>query len=257
MGMPFEGDVGFADVSAALVFDRSNASSITGAWFAARENARRARETLSTELWEGINTTWHRWHGFGRDHRHRAAPVVGARAGRAGQRHRRLDDVARRGLGLPRARPQPRARRHDRPAGRHRRAAARRGRRGRSCCRAAVRNRRSCAASAACSATTGPPPSSSSTASSPARCSSRCPRPSAGSTPSPRSRTGSASPTRPAASWAASAPRSSSGPPPTSSPTCPRRCSGVQGAVTAASQAIAKRYFQSGPLQTWTKDGVF
>ena len=66
MGMPFEGEVGFADVSAALVFDRSNASSITGAWFAARENARRARETLSTELWEGINTTWHRWHGFGR-----------------------------------------------------------------------------------------------------------------------------------------------------------------------------------------------
>ena len=66
MGMPFEGDVGFADVSEALVFDRSNASSITGAWFAARENARRARETLSTELWEGINTTWHRWHGFGR-----------------------------------------------------------------------------------------------------------------------------------------------------------------------------------------------
>ena len=31
----------------------------------------------------------------------------------------------------------------------------------------------------------------------------------------------------------------------------------VQGAVTASSQAIAKRYFQSGPLQTWTKDGVF
>ena len=66
MGMPFEGEVGFADVSEALVFDRSNASSITGALFAARENARRARETLSTELWEGINTTWHRWHGFGR-----------------------------------------------------------------------------------------------------------------------------------------------------------------------------------------------
>ena len=66
MGMPFEGEVGFADVGAALVFDRSNASSITGAWFAARENARRARETLSTELWESSNTTWHRWNGFRR-----------------------------------------------------------------------------------------------------------------------------------------------------------------------------------------------
>ena len=43
-----------------------HSSSITGAWRAARENARRARETLSTELWESINTTWHRWNGFGR-----------------------------------------------------------------------------------------------------------------------------------------------------------------------------------------------
>jgi uncharacterized alpha-E superfamily protein len=66
MGLPWEGEVGFADVGTALVFDRSNSSSITGAWFNARENARRARETLSTELWEGINTTWHRWNGFGR-----------------------------------------------------------------------------------------------------------------------------------------------------------------------------------------------
>ncbi len=66
MGLPWEGEVGFADVGTALVFDRSNPSSITGAWFSARENARRARETLSTELWEGINTTWHRWNGFGR-----------------------------------------------------------------------------------------------------------------------------------------------------------------------------------------------
>ncbi len=66
MGLPHEGPVSFDDVGASLVFDRSNPSSISGAWFAARENARRARETLSTELWEGINTTWHRWNGFGR-----------------------------------------------------------------------------------------------------------------------------------------------------------------------------------------------
>ena len=37
----------------------------------------------------------------------------------------------------------------------------------------------------------------------------------------------------------------------------PAQMQRVQGAVTASSQAIAKRYFQSGPLQTWTKDGVF
>ncbi|GGL26606.1 alpha-E domain-containing protein [Phycicoccus endophyticus] len=66
MGLPHEGPVTYDDVGASLVFDRANPSSVTGAWFAARENARRARETLSTELWEGINTTWHRWNGFGR-----------------------------------------------------------------------------------------------------------------------------------------------------------------------------------------------
>ncbi len=67
MGMPADGEVGFRDVGAALVFDRTNPSSITGAWLAARENARRARETLPTELFEDINMTWHRWNGFGRD----------------------------------------------------------------------------------------------------------------------------------------------------------------------------------------------
>ncbi|MBM6405015.1 alpha-E domain-containing protein [Phycicoccus sp. CSK15P-2] len=66
MGLPGDGRTTFDDVGASLVFDRTNSSSITGAWLAARENARRARETLSTELWEGINTTWHRWNGFGR-----------------------------------------------------------------------------------------------------------------------------------------------------------------------------------------------
>jgi uncharacterized alpha-E superfamily protein len=61
MGMPGDALVSFPDVGAQLVFDPDNSSSIAGAWQAARENARRARETVSTELWEGINTTWHRW----------------------------------------------------------------------------------------------------------------------------------------------------------------------------------------------------
>ena len=66
MGMPHDGDVHFSDVGDRLVFDRPNPSAIAGALLAARENARRARETLSTELWEAINTTWHRWQGLGR-----------------------------------------------------------------------------------------------------------------------------------------------------------------------------------------------
>ena len=66
MGMPSDGAVGFTDVGDRLVFDRQNPSAIAGALLAARENARRARETLSTELWEAINTTWHRWQGLGR-----------------------------------------------------------------------------------------------------------------------------------------------------------------------------------------------
>lgn len=67
MGMPAEGAADFATVGDLLVFDRGNASSISGAWHSARENARRTRETLSTELWESINTTWHRWRSMGRN----------------------------------------------------------------------------------------------------------------------------------------------------------------------------------------------
>ena len=42
-----------------LAFDPSNSSAIAGAWNAARENARGARETISTEMWEALNATWH------------------------------------------------------------------------------------------------------------------------------------------------------------------------------------------------------
>lgn len=68
MGLPVDTQpVTFDDVGARLVFDASRPSSITGTWWAARENARRARETLSTELWECINTSWHRWCDLGSD----------------------------------------------------------------------------------------------------------------------------------------------------------------------------------------------
>ncbi len=45
------------DVLARLAIDRMNPSSIAYAMGAARENARRAREIVSTELWEVLNTT--------------------------------------------------------------------------------------------------------------------------------------------------------------------------------------------------------
>ncbi|MCR2812302.1 alpha-E domain-containing protein [Microbacterium sp. zg.Y1090] len=45
------------DVLARLAVDRGNSSSIAYSLHAARENARRAREIVSTELWETLNTT--------------------------------------------------------------------------------------------------------------------------------------------------------------------------------------------------------
>ncbi len=42
-----------------LAFDPTNSSAIAGAWNAARENARGARETISSELWQALNATWH------------------------------------------------------------------------------------------------------------------------------------------------------------------------------------------------------
>ncbi|GAA1465950.1 alpha-E domain-containing protein [Microbacterium thalassium] len=49
--------VGREDVLKQLAVDRSNYSSIAYCLGAARENARRAREIVSTELWETLNTT--------------------------------------------------------------------------------------------------------------------------------------------------------------------------------------------------------
>lgn len=41
-----------------LAYDMTAPGAIAGALAAARENARRAREIVSTELWESLNTTW-------------------------------------------------------------------------------------------------------------------------------------------------------------------------------------------------------
>jgi len=42
-----------------LAFDVDDPSAIAGAVVAARENARGARETISSEVWECLNVTWH------------------------------------------------------------------------------------------------------------------------------------------------------------------------------------------------------
>ena len=50
--------VGREQVLDALAYDRTQPSAIAGALVAARENARRAREVISTELWEALNVSW-------------------------------------------------------------------------------------------------------------------------------------------------------------------------------------------------------
>lgn len=54
---PEEASVTRADVLQLLAVDRSQPASIAYSLGAARENARRAREVVSTELWEVLNTT--------------------------------------------------------------------------------------------------------------------------------------------------------------------------------------------------------
>src|SRR6187455_831073 len=46
------------DVLSILAVDRNEPASIAYSLGAARENARRAREIVSTELWECLNATW-------------------------------------------------------------------------------------------------------------------------------------------------------------------------------------------------------
>jgi uncharacterized alpha-E superfamily protein len=54
-----DGTVSAARVVGLLGLDEHNPSSVVGALAAARENARGARETVSSEMWETLNATWH------------------------------------------------------------------------------------------------------------------------------------------------------------------------------------------------------
>ncbi|HSL36249.1 MAG TPA: alpha-E domain-containing protein, partial [Arthrobacter sp.] len=52
-------DFGLPELLNALAYDKQSATSIAGSLGAARENARRARETVSSGLWESLYTTYY------------------------------------------------------------------------------------------------------------------------------------------------------------------------------------------------------
>lgn len=56
---PHDARLAAGDVLELMGFDSDNPNSIAGALSAARENARGARETISSEVWECLNVTWH------------------------------------------------------------------------------------------------------------------------------------------------------------------------------------------------------
>ncbi|MFZ1410695.1 MAG: alpha-E domain-containing protein [Micropruina sp.] len=58
MGVDLPDQVDNAAVMRSLCYDDASQCSIAAALGGARESARRARETVSTEMWESINTTW-------------------------------------------------------------------------------------------------------------------------------------------------------------------------------------------------------
>ncbi len=59
MGAPIPERIDEAATMKALCYDEGSSGSIVSALTGARESARRARETVSIELWESINTTWY------------------------------------------------------------------------------------------------------------------------------------------------------------------------------------------------------
>lgn len=58
MGVEHDGHADRQAVLRLLLHDLDSPNSVAATIAASRESARRARETLSTELWEAINTTW-------------------------------------------------------------------------------------------------------------------------------------------------------------------------------------------------------
>ncbi len=59
MGVEHDGPLDHRTLMRVMVYDFGSDASVMSTLSAARESARRARETLSTEMWQSINTTWH------------------------------------------------------------------------------------------------------------------------------------------------------------------------------------------------------
>lgn len=121
MGVEYDGPLDQRELMRLMVYDAGAEASIVSTLNAARESARRARETLSTEMWSAINRTW-RAIPSGRDARDALGRSIllgtGALSSHSGNRG--FHDEPRRGLALPGARPQHRTGRYDRtPADHH------------------------------------------------------------------------------------------------------------------------------------------
>lgn len=58
MGVEDTGPTDIASVMQVLGWDSTSPASMTAAFWGARESCRRSRETVSTEMWEAMNTTW-------------------------------------------------------------------------------------------------------------------------------------------------------------------------------------------------------
>ncbi len=58
MGVEYEGPLDQRTLMNLMLYDPKSEASVAASLSAARESARRARETLSSEMWAAINTTW-------------------------------------------------------------------------------------------------------------------------------------------------------------------------------------------------------
>ncbi|WP_134772263.1 alpha-E domain-containing protein [Ornithinimicrobium flavum] len=78
MGIDDEASPDHHTVLQLLGWDESSSTSMVAAFHGARESARRSRETVSTEMWEAINTTWNMMRGNRLQHlpAHRACQLV-------------------------------------------------------------------------------------------------------------------------------------------------------------------------------------
>ena len=99
----------------ARVLRRRSTTSIAGSLLAARENARGAREAISSEMWECLNATSTAAGERGPGRRAGPTPSCTTWGRPRCSAARRLHDEPRRRLAVPGAGPQPRTGRHDRP----------------------------------------------------------------------------------------------------------------------------------------------